>query len=128
MAGVDAAQHRGGLVIAQGAFENFFHVVRSAQAQIGLALDLGHKFVQHGVDRFLREFRHLHHGHTQTLHFFGVQVANDVGRLLFAQQQHKHGGALCTGQGVHFPTQGVGVACGAVGFGIVVCHGIARYG
>ena len=102
LAGVDAPQHRGGLVVAQGALEDFFYIVRGAQAQIGLAFDLGHKLVQHRIDSFLREFSHLHHGHAQALYFFGVEVANDVGGLFFAQQQHEHGGTLGAAHLGHF--------------------------
>ena len=96
----DPAQHRRRFIVTQGAFHDFFDVVARAQAQAGLLLQHGHKLIEHDVHRLLRQVGHGHHGTTQRLHFFGVQKPNDLGRLLFAQQEHQHRCTLSTRQGV----------------------------
>ena len=94
MAGRDAPKHRSGLVVTQRAPENFFHIVRGTQTQIGLAFDGRNKLIQHRVHRFLRQVRDRHHGSAQSLHFLWIEVANDVCGLLLAKQEHEHGGTL----------------------------------
>ena len=122
--GGDTPQHRCGLVVAQGALEHFFYVVGRTQSQAGLLFNGRYKFIEHDVDRLLRQVLHLHHRSAQGLHFFGVEEADDVRGLLFTQQEHEDRRTLCAGHRRHFLAQCLrGVAVGAV---VWICHGDSR--
>ena len=84
MTGVDAPQHRGGLVIAQSASEHLVNIVGGAQSQAGLAFDGGDEIIQHRIDRLLGQLGHLNHGHAQRMYLFGVEKTDDACGLFFA--------------------------------------------
>jgi hypothetical protein len=62
--------------------QGFAHEVFTADADVGVLLDVVDKLTMHRRHPIVAEIRHGGHGHAEPLHLLGLEVAEDLGRVL----------------------------------------------
>ena len=66
------------------------HEVFTADADVGVFLDVVDKLTMHRRHPVVTEIRHGSHRHAEPLHLLGLEVAEDLGCILLVEAQHQH--------------------------------------
>ena len=95
----DAIHQRVGFFVAERVDQHLAHEFIAADAERGLALELGGERAEHVAHFVTRHAGELGHGTPEALHVLGAHVLEDFRRLALTERQQQDGGAFHAGTG-----------------------------